>query len=118
MEDFRDEGQYQMRQLILSLQKIQSRSELLEAEPFLKIQFDEIVDTMISARKFYEAHPSATMVDATSKDLLLSDELQSELYRIYKLDGGRDVIEQVQEKALEKLDLFEKSLEKKKSLRI
>ena len=66
---------------------------------------------MIEARKFQEEEP----FEPDTTNTLVSDMLKEELKRIYKLEGGREVIEKAQKEALIRLDAFERSLKKKKT---
>jgi hypothetical protein len=49
----------------------------------------------------------------TQEDKVLSQELQSELERLYRIPSGRSILEKAQEKALFMLDSYEKRKSKK-----
>ena len=74
-----------------------------------------MTDIIINAREFKLGHPNAEIPELSQKDIILSDQLRSELNRIYTtIEGGREIIEKCQEEALNKLDTFEKTLNAKR----
>lgn len=117
IEDFHHEGQTCGRALILDLQKISSREELAFAAPILKKHFETLVDLMIRARAFQESHPEESLALPFASQTTISDELEEELRRIYKIEGGREIIERAQQEALVQLDAFERSCAKKKQMK-
>lgn len=106
LEDFRDEGEGIIRALTAELKKIRSRDDLLVHAPKLKQLFESIVDLIIQAETYKEAHPEAEIALHHKKEQSASDQLRIELNRILHMEGGREVIEKVQEDALNRLDLF------------
>lgn len=114
LEDYREEGEGITRSLIKELAAIRSRDELLQASPVLKKQFERLVDVMIAARDYYEKHPKIDLLELAKTNHELSDQLRSELNRLYVLEGGREIIEKCQEAALHRLDAFEQRLAKSK----
>lgn len=114
-EDFREDGDATMRLLIKELQAIHSYSTLSAAAPKLKRLFNDLVDTMLKAREYHESHPAAEISDLSPKNHASSEQLRTELNRIYRLDGGRELIEKCQEGALLRLDAFEKNLVKRRT---
>lgn len=114
LEDFRAEGQSVTQSLMMELQKIQNREDLLQKVPRLKSLFDELIDVMIRARGFREKHQLEPLA-ITKEDHELSDHLRIELNRVYKIEGAVEVIEKCQEDALHRLDAFEKHLQKYKN---
>lgn len=113
-EDFRKEGEAQVKKLTYELRKINSREDLTKAVPLLKKKFNELIDLMIQARQFQEMHNDN---DLPATDQLASEMLCEELKRIYRLEGGREVIEKVQREPLIRFDAFEKKLAKQRELR-
>jgi hypothetical protein len=74
--------------------------------------FDRLVDVMIAAEEFALAHPGQEKGELTQRNHELSDQLRVELNRLYRVEGGRQTIEKCQEKALHRLDAFEKRVAK------
>lgn len=109
LNDFRHEGHAITRQLIAELQKIRSRDDLLEHSSKLQELFDELVDTIIHAQEFRENHPEALVEVFSLKEQTESDLLRVELNRVLHMEGGREVLENTQENALNRLDMFEKT---------
>ncbi|MBS0615863.1 MAG: hypothetical protein JSR58_04850 [Verrucomicrobia bacterium] len=101
-DDFRHEGEAIARALVDELQEVENRQDLLKASPKLKKLFEQLVDLMIAARNA-QMEPQ---LDSTE----MSQVLQAELKRIYRMEGGREVIEKAQKEALLRLDAFERSL--------
>lgn len=101
-EDFRHEGEAICRCLIEELQEIENRQDLLKKAPRLKTLFENLVDLMIAARN--------AQVDPQVDSTEISQVLQAELKRIYRMEGGREVIEKAQKESLLRLDAFERSL--------
>ncbi len=113
VEDFQHEGEARSKRLIKELKKIESRDQLLRAEPELKHHFGWLVELMIAAREFQEMHPDEAILDP-NPDAEVSTLLEEELRRIYALEGGREIVERAQQEALERLDAFERLLKKRK----
>jgi hypothetical protein len=116
LEDFRYEGEAKSRALASDLKKIHTREELLKAVPVLKKRFNSLVDLMIEALEFQQAHPEEAEMDADIRGHAASDALRVELERIYALEGGRQVIENAEREALLRLDAFERKLAQRNQL--
>jgi hypothetical protein len=112
LEDFQEEGESQTLALVKELQMIHHRDELIEAIPRLQKRFDKLVQVAINAREFYEKHAFLELLEVSKKGHELSDQLRFELQRLYRLEGGKEIIEKCQEPALHRLDAFEKRLKK------
>lgn len=98
-DDFHHEGESICRALVEELQEVENRQDLLKIAPRIKQHFEDLVDLMIAARKL-QVEPR---VDSTE----MSQVLQAELKRIYRIEGGREVIEKAQKESLLRLDVFE-----------
>lgn len=107
IEDFQEEGEGIIRSLIQELKAIHTREELLVAQGKLQQQFERLVSTMIAAEEFNFSSPESDK-GSNSINHELSDQLRVELNRLYRLEGGRQIIEKYQEKALYRLDAFQK----------
>jgi len=107
LEDFRQEGQSVERALIKEMQKIHSREQLVAAQPRLSWLFEKLVKVIIEGRDWRDNHPLMEEFPLSNADKRLSDVLRAELIRLYQLEGGRDLVEQCQRKALNRLDAFE-----------
>lgn len=99
-----------MRSLIGELQSIRTRDQLLASTAKLKRLFERLVDLMIAAENFKLAHPELDKGLSAGPNHELSDQLRIELNRLYRMDGGRQIVEKYQEKALHRLDAFIKHL--------
>jgi hypothetical protein len=116
LEEFEEEGEGVMRALIEELQAIHNREQLLAASGRLQKQFDRLVDIMIAAKEFSRSHPDLEKEESIQHEL--SDQLRIELNRLYQLEGGRQIIEKSQEKALHRLDAFEQKHAKQEPIPI
>lgn len=108
LEEFEEEGEGVIRSLIQELQAIHTREQLLAASANLQRQFDRLVNIMIAAQEYGYAHPELDRGEFIRHNHELSDHLRIELNRLYRLEGGRQIIEKCEEKALHRLDAFEK----------
>lgn len=104
LDDYRDEGEGIVRALTAELKKIRTRDDLLVHAPRLKQLFGSLVDIIIEAESYKKAHPEAELVSHHKRDQSASDQLRIELNRVLHLEGGREVIEKVQEEALRRLE--------------
>lgn len=107
LDDFEEEGEGIVRSLIQELEMIQSREQLLVNSTLLQRHFDRLVNTMIAAEEWISSHPEQCKMRGIPPNHELSDLLRIELNRLYCLEGGRQIIEKCQEKALHRLDAFE-----------
>jgi len=114
-EDFQYEGEAICRQLVEELKKVQSREELIKAAPKLKGRFNELVDLMIEARVYEQQHEEEFDVIPQASET--SQQLLTELKRVYQLEAGRETIEKAQKEALLKLDAYEARRKKINSAR-
>ncbi len=108
LEDFREEGESVSRALAQELNHIHTREELTAAGPKLTQLFNDLVETIIAAHEYSEKHPSAETPPLSPENHSSSDQLRAELSRLYQIDGAREVIEKCQEKALNRLDAYER----------
>jgi hypothetical protein len=98
LEDYREEGQSVLRSIIHDLHTIKTKQDLVNAVPKLNQQFNRLVDIML------EAEHLRTPETPVKNDFYVSDELRTELLRIYQLPDGRELIEQCQAGALIRLE--------------
>lgn len=106
LDDFQDQAQPVITQLVTELREIRSRDDLVQHQHALERIFDQLVDVIINAEQFKDSHPEA--VRTFAGDNGLSEELRLELNRILHMEGGRDVLEKAQEKAVTRLENAEK----------
>jgi hypothetical protein len=107
LDDFQEEGEGVIRSLIQELKAIHTRDELIAAQGRLQRQFDRLVSIMIAAEEFSLSHAEQGKGEVPANHDL-SDQLRVELNRLYRLEGGRQIIEKCQEKALYRLDAFQR----------
>ena len=113
IEDFSCEAEAVCRDICKELAKIESREDFAKISPKLQKHFNELVDLMIAMRQFQEKYPDEGECVVSEK--WYSVTMQSELERIYTMEGGRSMVEKAQKEALLRLDAFERNLKKQKS---
>ena len=100
LDDYQEEGEAVIRSLIQELKKIHTRHELVRATPSLQKLFDRLVSVMVAAEEFRLSHQESIKGSEVRVNHDLSDQLRVELNRIYRLEGGRQIIEKCQERGL------------------
>lgn len=100
LSDFREEGEALSQQLLSELRHIRTRDDLMERAPQLRDLFNQLAETMIRAQEYKKAHPEALLEERVHENHSLSDQLRIELNRVLNMEGGREVIENNQEEAL------------------
>jgi hypothetical protein len=108
IDEFQEEGEGIVRSLIHDLQEITTQEELLAASNQLQSNFNRLVSVMIAAEEHVKAFPEQNQLCATGYNRELNEQLRLELHRIYKIKGGKKLIEKTQEKALHRLDIYMK----------
>lgn len=108
-EDFQLQAAEIMERFVKETKKINDPFELKQKENLLKKHFNRLGVVMIKYRKFIEMHPE-NGYEPSSTLHKAALELKTELYRLYELDGGQNIIEEAQKEAYLKLTLFEQSL--------
>lgn len=103
LDEFEEEGEGVIRSLIQELQAIHTREQLIAASGRLKRQFERLAGIMIAAQEYVVSHPELGKEKFVCKNHELSDRLRIELNRIYRLEGGRQIIEKCEESALQAL---------------
>lgn len=112
LEEFQWEGKKQMELLLHDLQSIETREDLLVAEPALAKRWDKLVEVMIQAMIFVKKNPGQD-VSMTNATQMLSASLQGEMERVYRLEGGRECIERVAHEPMLRLHAKEQYLNKR-----
>ena len=113
-EEFHREGESRCRALVLDLEKIENREQLLRAELQLKRHFESLISLMIEAREFQQKHLDDVEGEGAFEEGSADVRLEEELRRIYAIEGGREVVERTQHEALVRLDAYERTLAKKR----
>ncbi len=116
-EEFQREGEARCRMLVVDLQKIENREQLLLTEPILKKHFEGLVDLMIEVREFQQKGIEDISNELPFEENVTEASLENELRRIYAIEGGREIIERAQQEALVRLDAYERALVKKREQR-
>lgn len=110
LEDYQQESERVCLAIVQDLEKIETREDLQMIESRLSKRFHQLIDLIIAIKQ--------EKLDQTENHFEngYSDKLMCELKRIYRLEGGREIIERAQRESLIRLDAFERSLAKKKQL--
>ncbi len=106
--DYQLQARDQISQLVKDLKKLQDPVQLQRAQKKLKKHFIRLSKTLICYANYIEKHPELNFEPSEELQSFCL-ELESELNRLYRLDGGRELVEDSQEDAYLKLSLFENS---------
>lgn len=112
----KDEGYYVRRgeevkrQLIVELEGAQTLHDLFTRQESLSLLFDEMARTAIEARLFQMKTKKTWEVSADA--FQSSRRLAQELRRLLTIPGARAFLERCQAKGFDRIDAFEKSLER------
>lgn len=90
----KEKGQSKSKSLVDELKMIRTKDQLVERRHFLRRYFDDLADLNDQAKSYALNHPSESvpLLDLESKEL--SDQLKAELLRVYRLDGGVEIIDE------------------------
>ena len=113
LDDYKEEGEGITRSLIQELRLSHTRKDLQLSCPRLQALFSSLSELMILAHELQERN-HVSSVELTKENHDLSEQLRVELNRIFLLDGGKELIEKCQEPALQKLEAYQKKVQKKK----
>lgn len=106
MEDYREEAAGINRSILSELKKVHRRQDLQYALPKLEKLYNNLTDVMIAAHNFREKNPKSETLPMNNENHALSEAIRDEMNRIYKIEGGRDLLEKAQEQALFRLDAY------------
>ena len=98
LKDLRYEGEGEIKKLTADLRKIESKEDVQKASKKLKKRFNRIADLLIETRKF------SSSGDESFEPVMASEELFTEIARIYEIPGARAAIEAAQSEAVHRLD--------------
>ncbi|MCX6990298.1 MAG: hypothetical protein NTX49_04450 [Chlamydiae bacterium] len=118
LSDYRHEGESACRDIIGDLQSIETREDVARLEPVLKRKFEKLVSVIIEARQFQIKYPEEALALPVELESDVSDLLKDELQRVYRIEGGKEIVERAQRESMLRLDGFEKIRGKQKDLRI
>lgn len=97
-EDFHENGRAKTRSLVAELRKIRTRDQLIENEAEIESALLDLALLLKRVENYQRLHPDAAPPALTAADHELSDELRVEILRIFRLDGGREVINRCRDK--------------------
>lgn len=103
MEEYRREGEALCRSFTQDLQKIETREDLVKAIAKIKRHYEEIADLVIAAKDFKKEHIGEAIDSWNSPDTLAGETLMLELKRIYRIEGGEELMENAQREAFFRL---------------
>lgn len=98
-DQIREEGRGVTRTLIRTLQSIQTKDQLIQQSSDLENQFVKMIQLMKKAEAYSLSHPNEERPEMVSLDHELSDQLRSELNRLYRIAGCKQIVEKCQDKA-------------------
>lgn len=95
LQDIRYESDSEVRKLVADLRLVESKEDLQKRSSRVKKRFNRIAELLIETRKFEEASGEASPA---------AEALFVELARLYEIPGVREVMENLQEEAVHRLD--------------
>jgi hypothetical protein len=116
IEGYREEGEGVTRSLIQELTLIHSYQDLRGAQARLEVLYNNLTDLMIASHELQEKEGYIEIPELSKINHDLSDKLREELNRIYRLEGGKELMEKFQDKALQRLDTYKKRIAKRKKI--
>lgn len=106
-DSYKEEAGTVMRTLIEEITPVKTAAELIKKQKKIKRLYTTLSDLAIAARKWQEKHPDALSCEGHNLDETLSEQLKKELERLYVIKGAREIMEEAQKEAIERLDEFE-----------
>lgn len=104
IEEYRRDGEALCRSFTHLLQRVETREDLLKSLPEIKRHYEEIAKLVIEAQNYKKEHEGEAVEPWDSSDALASETLMLELKRIYRMEGGRELMENAQKEAFFRLD--------------
>lgn len=104
-EEISKEGEYLLFEILQDLKGCHNYEDLKVKSGLLEKKFYRLAEILITLDK--KCLKEMDSIERTG-DLSLSDELRSELKRLYRLKGGQETLEKLQQKGLDLLDRHEK----------
>lgn len=108
LEEHQEEGKMIVCSLLKELRDVSSKEDLLDKKKILQKKFSSLVNIMISAKKRQMKVPEDQFVKERGRDL--SDLLQKELYRIYQIEGCRELMEEIEGESFYRLHRFHQEI--------
>jgi hypothetical protein len=105
MDRYQRRGERLCGELVAELKEVDGVEELMEKEGVLEKKFQQLVDTMIALASSKRGDPLAAAPMGRH-----AKELQSELIRIYAIEGASEIIERAQRESLIRLGAFDRKL--------
>jgi hypothetical protein len=93
IDDVKKESHKLSKEMIAMLKEIKDSDELLSKRALLKKYYEQFAKLMVKAQSFY-------VPEEEKEQLLLSEPLRDELARIYRLEKGKEIMEECQQGAL------------------
>jgi hypothetical protein len=103
-EEYCFEGEGAIRKIVEECKKVHSKEDLLLERPKIKRNLMRLTDLMIAAKKFQMKNPEEEVTLNLSQ--APSNQLKEEFLRIYKIEGCREIMEEMERESLHKLDAF------------
>ena len=91
-EDFRAKGRSKTRSLIADLKTVRTKDQLIEKKDKLGRHFKELAE-LARQVEGYQKKSEEKIPPLGTEDLELSDRLRTEILRIYRLEGGKEIID-------------------------
>lgn len=94
-DQFRDQGSEIIRALLHDLKKVRTREELMDKEASISKNMDKLKKLVFEADKYLKSHPETEVPLFSRQNQTLSDDLQTELNRLLRIEGCRELINEL-----------------------
>lgn len=92
---YREQGTSLSKSLLLELKKVRTREEYLDRRINIEKLYFELQALIVEADKYLKAHPEIEMPLFTRQNQEISDNLQLELNRLFRLEGCPELLNEM-----------------------
>jgi hypothetical protein len=100
LSEWRVEGVSIVRDLVEELESVKTLKDLEAKKSSIKKKYNKLVGVMIEAERYDEDQ------NDLQPESFYSDALRDQYVRIYSIEGGRELLFEIQNESLHKLDLY------------
>lgn len=103
LSEWRVEGVSIVKDLVEEFKSIETLSDLKSHKRTIQKKYSKLVEVMIEASSYQEGD------ETLRPESFYSDALKAQYLRIYEIEGGRELLFEIQKESLHKLDQFVRS---------
>ena len=99
LSEWRVEGVSIVRNLVEELELIETIADLEERKSSIKKKYAKLIQIMIEGDRYED-------IDALKPESFFSNALRDQYIRIYQIEGGKELLFEIQKESLHKLDQY------------